>query len=103
MPVVSQSIIRPIVPVGARTLACALRTPWSLGQLESLVPDGRGGRQQAFVDFGGVDVRRSPARCLANDPQHAGGVFFIAGLKGPTFRAATLALDGVGVAGHHAP
>ncbi len=27
MPVVSQSIIRPIVPVGAMTLACELRTP----------------------------------------------------------------------------
>ena len=29
MPVVSQSIIRPIVPVGASTLACALRYPWT--------------------------------------------------------------------------
>ena len=28
MPVVSQSIIRPIVPVGASTEACALRYPW---------------------------------------------------------------------------
>ena len=27
MPVVSQSIIRPIVPVGASTVACELRTP----------------------------------------------------------------------------
>ena len=29
MPVVSQSIIRPIVPVGASTEACELRTPCS--------------------------------------------------------------------------
>ena len=29
MPVVSQSIIRPIVPVGASTDACELRTPCS--------------------------------------------------------------------------
>ena len=29
MPVVSQSIISPIVPVGASTLACALRNPCS--------------------------------------------------------------------------
>jgi hypothetical protein len=28
MPVVSQSIISPIVPVGASTEACALRYPW---------------------------------------------------------------------------
>ena len=27
MPVVSQSIIRPMVPVGASTVACELRTP----------------------------------------------------------------------------
>ncbi len=30
MPVVSQSIIRPMVPVGARTDACELRTPEAL-------------------------------------------------------------------------
>ena len=29
MPVVSQSIIKAIVPVGAMTVACELRTPWS--------------------------------------------------------------------------
>ncbi len=29
MPVVSQSIIRPIVPVGASTEACALRQPFA--------------------------------------------------------------------------
>ena len=29
MPVVSQSIIRPIVPVGASTDACEFRTPYS--------------------------------------------------------------------------
>jgi hypothetical protein len=29
MPVVSQSIIRPIVPVGASTDACALRHPFA--------------------------------------------------------------------------
>jgi len=29
MPVVSQSIIKPMVPVGASTDACALRTPYS--------------------------------------------------------------------------
>ena len=29
IPVVSQSIMKEIVPVGARTVACELRTPWS--------------------------------------------------------------------------
>ena len=56
MPVVSQSIIRPIVPVGASTVAWELRTPDSLAQLAGVVPRLLRGAEQLRGDELLVDV-----------------------------------------------
>ncbi len=71
-PVVSQSIISPMVPVGAKTLAWLLRTPDGLGEFGGLVPATTGlahqiGRHVLFVDLrrGGLVLTEHPQHVLA--------------------------------------
>ena len=92
MPVVSQSIIRPIVPVGASTLACELRTPNVLAELDGFVPRLLRGAEQ----LGGTSsssILAASARCMRSTLEHVLGVLGVAGERthacrrcGPTWR-----------------
>ena len=56
MPVVSQSIMKLIVPVGASTVACALRKPCTRAGGEHFVPQRRGPRPCRYAGQAGVDL-----------------------------------------------
>ena len=73
MPVVSQSIISPIVPVGASTLACALRNPWQLAERHGLVPGLLRGAEHRLGHELGVDLVGGRA-VLAHHAEHRVGV-----------------------------
>ena len=111
MPVVSQSMTRPIVPVGAITVTWALRRPWrsasasALSQAaappdERLVGAVRGVERhrrmvQALVAAG---LAQGRAVVVAQDPQHRLAVGGIAGERAQ--RLGHLGRDRVGGAGH---
>ena len=97
MPVVSQSIISPMVPVGASTEAWRVADAGGGGELAGLVPALLGGAEQRggdqlLVDLGGrlpvlASTRSMCSRVLgvAGEGAHAGG---------------GAGRGGVGVAGH---
>ena len=64
MPVVSQSIIRPIVPVGASTAACALRYAVLLAERDRLVPRLLRGRRASPSGTSSASISSAAARCL---------------------------------------
>ena len=74
MPVVSQSIIRPMVPVGASTVACELRTPYCSPSSTASSHDCCCGGEQLRRDEFLVDLRGS-ARCMRNTLSIASSFF----------------------------
>ena len=78
-PVVSQSIMNPMVPVGASTVACALRKPNSSpsSTASSQRRDRRG--EQIVGHDGRVDVASARSPVLAHDAQERLAVRLVAG------------------------
>ena len=101
-----------MVPVGATTVACALRKPWFWPSAMALVPGALGGFDQCRVRAGRVVERHRRRRQLlvavllavggaaviADDAQHVGGVGVIAGERPELARH--FGRGGVGDAGH---
>ena len=97
MPVVSQSIIRPMVPVGASTEACELRTPTSAASSHASSHDcwaaeSRSCGHELLVDVGGGGA------VLVEHAEHVLGVLGVAGERAHAGGGA--GRGGVGVAGH---
>ena len=87
----------PIVPVGASTLACELRTPWRSASSTAVVPSLLGRREQLGRHELLVDLRRL-ARCMRSTPSIALALSWYPA-NGP-IRAAVRARSRVGVTGH---
>ena len=97
MPVVSQSIIRPIVPVGASTDAWLLRTPNSSPPATASSHEAWAAEQQV----GGHQLLVDARRRVAVQAQHAEHVRLVLGEAGERAHAGRDAgRGGVGVAGH---
>ena len=97
MPVVSQSIISPIVPVGASTVACELRTPCASPSSTAsshercAAPSSSGGTSSS-------SIFAASARCMRSTFEHRLGVLGVAGERAHAARGARARR--VGVAGH---
>ncbi len=63
IPVVSQSMTRPIVPVGAMTVVCALRYPYRSPSSSARVPRLPGGPMQLL---GAVPLGRCPCGAIVS-------------------------------------
>ena len=98
MPVVSQSIIRPIVPVGASTLACELRTPCSSPSRTAASHDSWPAASSSAGTASAPSISWLASRCIRSTAQHVLLVLGEAGERAhPAGRAGA---RGVGVAGH---
>ena len=96
MPVVSQSIIRPIVPVGARTLAWLLRTPYSSPSATASSHGALGRRTSSSA--GTARSSMSARRGVPVHPQHAQHVLLVVGEAGERAHpAGDAGAGGVGV------
>ena len=98
MPVVSQSIIRPIVPVGASTMACAVahavapRRSSTASSHASWAAPSSSARHELLVDLRGLGAVHA---------QHVEHVLLVLGVAGERAHAAGGAgAGGVGVTGH---
>ena len=70
-PVVSQSIMKLIVPVGASTVACALRKPATSPRLSASSQDWRAALRRSFGTESAFSMFPTAARCLAMTPSIA--------------------------------
>ena len=81
MPVVSQSIMKPMVPVGASTEACALRKPF----FSPILITSAHASVASLLDLGVGDVDRAERvvgrLVLAHDPLVGVGVAGVAGVR----------------------
>src|SRR5438552_19167011 len=98
MPVVSQSIMKPMVPVGASTVTCELRypnfSPWaraaSQQSLEASMSSGNCARDEDAVDD--VDARLEPivlaeARCIRITSRNGSRLMYQPGQAAPGITA----------------
>ena len=81
MPVVSQSIMKPMVPVGASTVTWALRTPDSSAS-RSASPHAERAAETSSAGARLRSIRSTSAACLRRTPRH-GSRFFSKPAKGP--------------------
>ena len=83
MPVVSQSIMRPMVPVGASTEAWLLRTPNCSPSSHGRRPSLLGGRRAGRAATSSSSISRRRLLVLAQHPQHVLAVLGEAGERAP--------------------
>jgi len=99
MPVVSQSIMNAIVPVGARTVACELRNPLALAERERIVPHPSCLAQEIERHERRLDLVSGGAM-LGDHPLHRLGIGGIPG-EGPHLAGDPCRLE-IGLAAHEA-
>ena len=85
-PVVSQSIMKLIVPVGARTVACAFRQPETSPSVERLVPRAAGRGEQVVRHRARVLDVADRGAVLRDDAGHRGRVRLVAGERAHPLR-----------------
>ncbi len=70
MPVVSQSIIRPMVPVGASTDGLRVAHAELLAELARLVPRLLGGATSSSAGTSSSSMLAAASRCMLEHPEH---------------------------------